>query len=145
MRNEIITSINNLFDENFNLKVRNEYLEDWKNQRENIACCSDDIENENKKIIEYGKKKLKDQLVSTWYNRISVYKNDKTGEYEITEYEKWLDLKINENEIPENMSKKEVKKYIYDYAITDYNKEKEEALKKFKENEKQEMEEENEK
>ena len=144
MRNEIITSINNLFDENFNLKVRNEYLEDWKNQRENIAYCSDDIENENKKIIEYGKKKLKDQLISTWYNRISVYKNDKTGEYEITEYEKWLDLKINENEIPENMSKKEVKKYIYDYAITDYNKEKEEALKKFKENEKQEMEEENE-
>ena len=99
MRNEIITSINNLFDENFNLKVRNEYLEDWKNQRENIVCCSDDIENENKKIIEYGKKKLKDQVISSWRNRVVVFRNDETGEIETTEYNKWLELKISDDDM----------------------------------------------
>ena len=144
MRNEIITSINNLFDENFNLKVRNEYLEDWKNQRENIVCCSDDIENENKKIIEYGKKKLKDQVISSWRNRVVVFRNDETGEIETTEYNKWLELKISDDEIPKNMSAEEVKKYIYDYAIDDYKKEKEKSIEDFKEREKAEKEQENE-
>ena len=135
MRNEIITSINNLFDENFDIKVRNKYLENWKNQRENMACCSDDIESENKKIIEYGKKKLKDQVISSWRNRVVVFRNDETGEIETTEYNKWLELKISDDEIPKNMSAEEVKKYIYDYAIDDYKKEKEKSIEDFKERE----------
>ena len=60
MRNEIITKINDLFDENIDLKVRNEWLETIKKGQESLAIDASEsdfyISELDKKLIDFGKK-----------------------------------------------------------------------------------------
>lgn len=139
MRNDLIIAINNIFDENVNLRVRNEYLERYYEENEKSkTCCA----KENKKIseldlktIDFGKKQLTDKVISTWRNEVNVSRDEKNNSLVITSYDEWLDEKICESEIPENMSKTEVKNIIYDYANQLYEKEKVKAIKYFEEEE----------
>jgi len=139
MRNDLIIAINNVFDENVNLKVRNEYLERYYEENEKLkTCCAKDnkkISELDLKIIDYGKSQLADKVIKTWSNEVSVSRDEKTNDLITTPYDKWLDRKIYENEIPENMSKTEVKNIIYDYANQLYEKEKVKAIKYFEEKE----------
>ncbi|MDE6284216.1 MAG: hypothetical protein K2M17_00515 [Bacilli bacterium] len=135
MRNEIITKINDLFDENANLKVRNAFLEAKENER-NEVCCS---EKQGKtkldiKIIEYGKRALAKAVLSTWRNEGTVYK-DENGEFVFTNYDKWFKDKIVTSEVPNNISMEELKNLIYPYAIEQYEKEKAESMKDLEERE----------
>lgn len=146
MRNEIIIKINDLFDENIDLKVRNAYLE--AKEKERNEACSCERQEKSKldfKIIEYGRKHLSEQVLKNWGNDVSVHRDDETNDIKITSFNRWYENKINKSYVPENMSMEEVKELIYPYALEKYEEEKAEAIKKFEEKElKNKEEEENE-
>ena len=132
-RNDLIVAINNLFDENINLKVRNEYLESKNKDREK---CSDivrePLDETTKKVIEYGKQQLFEQVIrGGWSSSIDVYEDEDTKELIITPMKKWVDNKIYQNYIPENMSKEDILNILYDEIEEMYEKEKSEAIKKY--------------
>lgn len=143
MRNDIITKINNLFDENTNLKVRNEYLENYKEEREHIGFCeTKGITILDEKLIDLGKNALVEKTIKSWNIAVYVSKDEKTNEIKITSYDRWLEKKIQDSSIPNNMSKEEVMNAIYDYDIARkiYEEEKVKAIKNFEEKEKDENE-----
>lgn len=146
MRNEIINKINDLFDENVNLKVRNAYLEAKENERNEACSCERQEKSKlNFKIIEYGRKHLTNEVLKSWGNEVSVHRDNETNDLKITSFNRWYENKINKSYVPENMSIEEVKELIYPYALEKYEEEKAEAVKKFEEKElKNKEEEENE-
>ena len=125
MRNEIIIAINNLFDENVDLKVRNEYLE---NKIKSEKTCVEPVSSSyiTDLIIRYGKEQLmKDTINSSNYVRVN--RNEETGELVVRSFEKWLNEKITTYYIPDYMSKEDIKEI--------YEKEKSEAIKEFEKEE----------
>lgn len=143
VRNEIINKINDLFDENVDLKIRNSFLESKEEQRNKVVDEADSRKtNIDKKIIEYGKRVLAKEILSTWGNEVRVYRDDDSKEIIVTNFDKWLDERIINSNIPNNMSRAEVKELIYPYAVEQYEKEKAESMKRFEEKELKESEEE---
>ncbi len=138
MRNDLIVAINNIFDENVNLKVRNEYLEKYYEEHERPkTCCADkktEVSSIDLKVIAYGKEKLCDEVLRGW-NNVEVQRDEETNELKTTSYEKWLDSKIYKDYIPADMTRNEVMNIIYDVAIEIYEKEKVQAIKRFEEKE----------
>ena len=138
MRNDLIIAINNIFDENVNLKVRNEYLEKYHEEHEKPkTCCADkrtEVSPIDLKVIAYGKEKLCDEVLKGW-NNVEVHRDEETKELKTTSYEKWLDSKIYKDYIPDNMTRNEVMNIIYDNAIEIYEKEKIQAIQRFEEKE----------
>ncbi len=132
MRNEIITRINDLFDENIDLKVRNEYLENIRNEQERIVLAASENDCSfsilDNKLLEYGKKTLKKEVFRNWGTDVSVKRDEATKELVFESFEEWVNNNIREDEIPENMSKEDVKKLIYKYALEEA-KEKAKAIK----------------
>ena len=109
-RNDLIITINNLFDENTNLKVRNEYLESKLKDKSKTKMCVED--KSNQKIIDYGKGKLFDDVIRSGYSStISVEENEK-GTFETTPLDKWLENKIYTYNIPDNMSKEDIRNIL---------------------------------
>jgi hypothetical protein len=142
MRNEIITKINDLFDENTNLRARNAFLEAKEN--ENNKVCISDSETKNsldKRIIEIGKKTIADTALKKYGNDVYTSRDEETKEIKQTTFEHWLENKLYAKDIPKNMTYEEVKEVIYPYAKELYEKEKAESLKKFEEREKEESDE----
>ena len=81
-RNDLIIAINNLFDENTNLKARNEYLEIQLEDKSKTKKCVEDkseqISDLLQKIIDYGKNKLFDEVIKSGYSStIKVEENKK--------------------------------------------------------------------
>lgn len=138
MRNDLIISINNLFDENANLKARNEYLENYFKEHEKphkMTGYKSDINPIDLKIIKYGKQQLCEKVLKSWNSNVSVYRDENTKELIVTKYDKWLKDKIYRDYIPEDMSSEEVINAIYDYAMEMYEEEKVKAIKRFEEKE----------
>ena len=139
LRNDLIIAINNIFDENVNLKVRNEYLERYYEENEKPkTCCAEkmaEVKPIDLKIIEYGKKQLCEKVIRSWDRGVSVSRNRETNEIETTPYDAWLERKIYDDEIPDDMSKNDVKNIIYNIAIKIYEEEKINAIKKFEDQE----------
>lgn len=142
MRNEIINRINNLFDENVELKVKVESLELREKQREKSKIAQvfkDNAMNSlDVKLLEYGRETLAKEVLSEWGNKVSVCRNEESEEIEITPYRKWLDRKVS-YDIPTNMSKEDVINIVStsDYAGKRYNQETKESIEKFNEREKE--------
>ena len=142
MRNKIISAINDLFDNNTSLTVRNEYLESLHieslhNESNSRMCCESDTKTDlDRKVIIYAKKKLTEEVLRGW-EKVKASRNDETKEIETTSFENWLERKIYDSSIPDNMSREDIKNIIYENAKEIYCKEKEEAIKTF---EKKEME-----
>lgn len=137
MRNEIINRINNLFDENVELKVKVESLELREKQREK-SKKDNSMNSLDVKLLEYGRETLAKEVISSWGNEVSVCRNEESKEIKITPYEKWLDQKVAYN-IPTNMSKEDVINIVStsDYANERYELEKETSIEKFNEREKE--------
>ena len=140
MRNTIITEINNIFDENVDLKIRNEYLES-KFNKENICC--EKVENKieltelNKKIIEFGKDALRDKVITS--ASISVNKLE-NGDYYCTKFEDWAKDCISGYYMPDNFSKDELVNLFYDELKEKYNKKKADMIKEYEKSSKKEEE-----
>lgn len=135
-RNDIITAINDIFDENTELRAKNKYLE--KNCDE---CQKQKPKKEEKinpldlKILEYGKEKLMEELFNMWSNDVDVRRKQDSNELIVTPYEEWLDEKIGCQRLPHNMSAEDVKLALYGCSLKTYASEKEEAINRFKEKE----------
>lgn len=137
-RNDLIIAINNIFDENIDLKVKNEFLEMYKKEKESVKCSVEEKTEINQldlKMIEYGKKQLADKVLKSWGNEVIVNRDEETNKIKTTTYQNWLNKKIYDSEIPNDMSKTEVLNVIYDIALEKYEEEKKEAIKKFEEKE----------
>jgi len=135
-RNDIITSVNNLFDELTTLRLRNEYLEDkLKTQKQDsINNNLNSIDENTKKIIAYGKKQLLyDALYSGNYVRVSM--DEETHELNISSFNKWVENKLSRSSIPDNMSKEDLINILFDELQEQYEKERTESIAKFEEKE----------
>lgn len=148
-RNSLIIAINDLYDENMSLKIEVESLLeqlDKKNKLSKDSCNinKNDTKETTLKLVDYAKKKLIKDCISDWYNEINVSRDEESKEIKVTNYDTWLDRKIKNSNIPNNMSIDEVKNIIYEYARKNYEEEKKESIKKFEDNElKEKLEEEN--
>ncbi len=147
-RNEMIIAINNIFDENMSLKSQNNVLETYYKESQMTKESSDKeiakISLLDLKIIDYGKKQLVKDVLKSWGNEVEVWRDKESNEIVTTQYDEWLNKKIYESEIPDNMSKVEVMSAVHDCAIEIYEKEKIKSIKNFEEKELKNKEEKNE-
>ena len=135
-RNDIIAAINDMFDENAELKTKNKYLEKICDEHQKTKSEKEEKINPlDLKIIEYGKGKLMEELFNKWSNDVNVRRAEDSNELIITPYEEWLDKKIRYQRLPHNMSLEDVKLGLYGYSIETYASEKEKAINEFKEKE----------
>lgn len=138
-RNDIIAAINDMFDENTELKTKNKYLEKIFDEHQKTKSEKEEKINPinpiDLKILEYGKEKLIEELFITWRNDVDVRRAEDSNELIITPYEEWIDKKIRYQRLPNNMSLEDVKLGLYGYIIETYASEKEKAINKFKEKE----------
>lgn len=135
-RNDIIAAINDVFDENAELKTKNKYLEKICDEHQKTKSeKGEKINTLDLKIIEYGKEKLIEELFDMWRNDVDVEREEDGNELIITPYEEWLDKKIRCQRLPHNMSAEDVKLALYGCGLKTYASEKEKAINKFKEKE----------
>lgn len=140
-RNDIIAAINDMFDENAELKTKNKYLEEICNEHSKTKSKKEEKINPlDLKIIEYGKEKLMEELFNNWSNDVDVRREQDSNELIITPYEEWLDKKTRCQRLPHNMSAEDVKLALYGCSFETYALEKEEAINRFKEKELKEKE-----
>ena len=85
-------------------------------------------------MIEKGKEKTFRDVVYSW-NHVDFKYNEETDTYDFTRYNVWLDRKIQRDNIPNEMSYDEFITYFRKELQEMYAKEKEESLKREKENE----------
>lgn len=135
-RNDLIIAINNLYDENIDLRARNEYLESQLKDKERTKMPSEDksvkIDTLLNKLIDYGKDKLFDEVIKSGYSsNIKVEESNLEGLYNTTTLDKWLEGKIYTYNIPDNMSKEDIKNILYNEIQALYENEKEEAISKY--------------
>ena len=135
-RNDIITAINDMFDENSELKAKNKQIEKSCDEHQKTKSEKEGKINPlDLKIIEYGKEKLMEELFKQWSNDVDVRRAEDSDELIITPYEEWLYKKIRYQRLPHNMSIEDVKLALYDCGIETYASEKEKAINNFKEKE----------
>ena len=135
-RNDIIAAINDMFDENTELKTKNKYLEKICDEHQKTKSEKEEKINPlDLKILEYGKGKLMEELFNKWSNDVNVRREEGSNELIITSYEEWLYKKIRYQRLPHNMSIEDVKLALYDCGIETYASEKEKAINNFKEKE----------
>lgn len=139
-RNELITTINDLFDQLNNLRSRNEYLENNHMFYETQNTCECEIKTDLDRIlIKYAKEHLYEDVMRSWCSKVDVWEDSETHETIIETYDDWFNNKIYREHIPEYMSVEEVKNIVFDKAFKEYEEEREKALKEF-ESKKQEKE-----
>ena len=124
-----------LFDENTNLKVRNEYLESQLGDKSKTKMCVEDksikIDSLLNKLIDYGKDKLFNEVIKSGYSStISVKENEK-GSFETTLLDKWLENKMYTYNIPDNMSKEDIKNILCNEIQALYENEKQKAISEY--------------
>ena len=140
MRNEIINVINNIFDENIDLRIRNEYIEN-KLDKENVCCETTGNKSEltelDIKVLEYGKKTLADDVITN--GNISVNKLE-NGDYYCTKFEDWAKDCISTYYMPDSFSKDELVNLFYDELKEKYNKKKADMIKEYEKSSKKEEE-----
>ena len=133
MRNELITKINDLFDENTNLKTRNEFLEviiKTSNEK-NIKEVTSEKENSklsdlDKKLVEYAKSELYEKTVrrpSVSVDGLSTKENVK-----FQKFENWVNGAIYSYSLPDCFSKDDIKNIFYDELMEMYSEEKAKAI-----------------
>ncbi len=132
-RNDLIIAINNLYDENVDLKIKNEFLESQlKDKSETTEIINKDESEIINKIIEYGKEKLFDEVIKNGYgSNVRVWEDEETKEIKTTSLNQWLDNKIYTSHIPEYMSKEEIKNILHTEILELYDDERAKAMKEF--------------
>lgn len=142
MRNDLITKINNLFDEVTDLRARNGFLESQR--REEMRCVdtsnnTTEIKTEqDRKLIDYAKKSLVDKVLRGYTNMRIKKVNDK---YEFTSFDEWANYKIYADYVPNQFSKEDIKNILFTELKEKYNQEKAKAIKEYEKQEQKEEEE----
>ena len=135
-RKEMINAINDLYDENIDLKRENEYLNEKINKYQAPVEYVDtkEYDENTKKIINYGKEKMYKELVNG-SNYVRVSRDEETKELKTTPFERWTENKIYSSYIPNDMSFNDVVFILYDLLQEEYEKEKTISIKEFEKEE----------
>ena len=130
-RNELINKINDLFDENVNLRIRNEYLEllQKDNTVEEIKVDSKpQLSRLDKKMVEYGKSMLYEKVITHRYVRVEKSNN---GDLACEKFESWVEDAISKYYIPDSFSKDDIINIFSNELHEIYSKKKAEAIQNF--------------
>lgn len=130
-RQELVNDILDLYDYIDALEKENKCLKDSEpktSTQEKPLSFIDCL------MIEKGKEKTFRNVVYSW-NHVDFKYNEETDTYDFTRYNVWLDRKIQRDNIPNEMSYDEFITYFRKELQEMYAKEKEESLKREKENE----------
>ena len=125
-KKEMIFEIMNLYDENEMLIIK---INDLKSENTRMKSKKQDkeINSTDYKMIEIAKKLLLKNCLYSWEKVCVVYDEEKDT-YTAEKYERWLEKKLNKNEIPEKLSIYEFKTSLDDELHEMYEREKEEAI-----------------
>ena len=137
-RKEMIFEIMNLYEENAMLNIE---LNELKKENIKIKANKQDKElnSTDYKMVEIAKKLLLKKCLYSW-NEANVVYDEEKDTYTARKYECWLENKLINNEIPENLSVHEFKTVLDDELHEMYEREKEEKIRNLKENNKIEKE-----
>lgn len=141
MRNDLITKINNLFDEVTDLRARNSFLESQR--RKEMKCVDTTSETteikieQDRKLIDYAKKNLISEVLRGYTNMKIKKVNDK---YEFTSFDEWTNYKIYNDYIPSQFSKEDIKNILFTELTEMYESEKAKAIKEYEKQEQKEEE-----
>lgn len=139
MRNDLITKINNLFDEVTDLRARNSFLESQR--RKEMKCVDATIKTteikteQYRKLIDYAKQNLIDKVLRGYINMKIKSVNDN---YEFTSFDEWANYRIYNDYIPSQFSKEDIKNILFTELTEMYEQEKAKAIKEYEKQEQKE-------
>lgn len=139
MRNDLITKINNLFDEVIDLRARNDFLESQR--RKEMKCVDTASETteikteQDRKLVDYAKKSLIDKVLRGYTNMKIKKVNDK---YEFTSFDEWANYRIYSDYIPSQFSKEDIKNILFEKLTEMYESEKAKAINEYEKQEQKE-------
>jgi hypothetical protein len=129
-RQEEINNILDLYDYIDVLEMENERL---KNAVPKIRSAEKSVSFIDKLMIEKGKEEIFKDVFINW-NKVKCNYNEDTEKYEFTPFNKWLEHKLDMDDMPKTLSFEDFVCYFNHELQEKYTKEKEEALKEKKEN-----------
>lgn len=128
-KNELVVEIMNLCDENERLK--NE-LQIMKNDsRLNQKVIEKQPSRMILELIKVGENKMLRDCLYSW-KEVQVTYDDENDIYKATSFEKWLNKKLQKDNIPKSISRAEFEEYFSDQLHEMYEKEKNAALREAK-------------
>lgn len=130
-RQDLINDILDLYDYIDVLEMENERL---KNAVPKIRSSEKSVSSIDEIMIERGKKETFKDVFRNW-NKVKCNYNEDTEKYEFTPFDKWLEHKLDMDDMPKTLSFEDFVCYFKNELQEKYTKEKEEALKEAKENE----------
>lgn len=130
-RQDEINNILDLYDYIDALEMENEKLQ---NAVPKIRSAEKNVSFIDKLMIEKGKEEIFKNVFRNW-NRVKCNYNEDTEKYEFTPFNKWLEHKLDMDDMPKTLSFEDFVCYFKNELQEKYTKEKEEALKEAKENE----------
>lgn len=128
-RQGLISDILDLYD----------YIDNLERENERLKSSIPKVK-ENKKginfvdlvMIERGKKEIFKEVFRNW-NEVKCSFNEDTKKYEFTSFNEWIRYKLDMDDMPRTLSYEDFVCYFKEELQERYTKEKEEALRKFKE------------
>ena len=129
-KKEMIFEIMNLYEE---IEMLNIEINNLKSENAKLKSIKLDKEfnSTEYKMIEIAKELLLKNCLYSWH-KVSVVYDEEKDTYTAEKYGKWLEEKLNINEIPENLSLYEFKTVFEDELHEMYEREKEEEIRKKK-------------
>lgn len=129
-RQDLINDILDVYDYIDVLEVENEKLQ---NSVPKIRSAEKSVSFIDKLMIEKGKEEIFKDVFRNW-NKVKCNYNEDTEKYEFTPFNKWLEHKLDMDDMPKTLSFEDFVCYFKNELQEKYKKEKEEALKEAKEN-----------
>lgn len=129
-RQDLINDILDVYDYIDVLEMENEKLQ---NAVPKIRSAEKNVSSIDEIMIERGKKETFKDVFRNW-NKVKCNYNEDTEKYEFTPLNKWLEHKLDMDDMPKNLSFEDFVTYFKSELLEMYKKEKEEALKEAKEN-----------
>lgn len=130
-RQDLINDILDLYDYIDVLEMENEKLQ---NAVPKIRSAEKSVSSIDKLMIQKGKEEIFKDVFRNW-NKVKCNYNEDTEKYEFTPFNKWLEHKLDMDDMPKTLSFEDFVCYFKNELQEKYTKEKDEALKEAKENE----------
>lgn len=130
-RQELVNDILDVYDYIDILEMENKKLQ---NAVPKIRSAEKNVSSIDEIMIERGKKETFKDVFRNW-NKVKCNYNENTEKYEFTPFNKWLEHKLDMDDMPKTLSFEDFVCYFKYELQEKYTKEKEEALKEAKENE----------
>lgn len=129
-RQNLINDILDVYDYIDVLEMENEKLQ---NAVPKIRSAEKSVSFIDKLMIEKGKEEIFRDVFRNW-NKVKCNYNEDTEKYEFTPFNKWIERKLDMDDMPKTLSFEDFVCYFKNELQEKYTKEKEEALKEAKEN-----------